>query len=130
MTASVVGRAGVAVGGEGDAVEPPIAGRREVLVEGDGRSGLVGDVIESERNREAVLHAADDGDVVRLIAGFGLTRREAEVALMLAEGKSKVAIAELLVLSENTVRSYAKNAYMKMDVHSKRELQQTIREMR
>ena len=90
----------------------------------------MGDVAESERNREAVLHAADDGSVVRLIAGFGLTRREAEVALMLAEGKSKVAIAELLVLSENTVRSYAKNAYMKMDVHSKRELQQTIREMR
>ena len=90
----------------------------------------MGDVAESEREPEAVLHAADDGDVVRLIAGFGLTRREAEVALMLAEGKSKVAIAELLVLSENTVRSYAKNAYMKMDVHSKRELQQAIREMR
>lgn len=117
-------------GSEGDAIELPIAERCEVRAEGDDRSGLVRDVIESERNREAVLHAADDGDVVRLIAGFGLTRREAEVALMLAEGKSKVAIAELLVLSENTVRSYAKNAYMKMNVHSKRELQQTIREMR
>ena len=130
VTASVVGRAGVAVGGEGDAVEPPIAGRREVLVEGGARPGLVGDVAKPEREPEAVLHAADDGRIVRLIAGFGLTRREAEVALMLAEGKSKVAIAELLVLSENTVRSYAKNAYMKMNVHSKRELQQAIREMR
>lgn len=130
VTASVVGRAGVAVGGEGDAVEPPIAGRREVLVEGGAGPGLVGDVAKPEREPEAVLHAADDGRIVRLIAGFGLTRREAEVALMLAEGKSKVAIAELLVLSENTVRSYAKNAYMKMDVHSKRELQQAIREMR
>ena len=65
-----------------------------------------------------------------MTAGFGLTRREAEVALMLAEGKSKAAIAELLVLSENTVRGYAKNAYAKMDVHSKRELQQAVREMR
>lgn len=130
VTASVVGRAGVAVGDEGDAVEPPIAGRREVLVEGGAGPGLVGDVAKPEREPEAVLHAADDGRIVRLIAGFGLTRREAEVALMLAEGKSKVAIAELLVLSENTVRSYAKNAYMKMDVHSKRELQQAIREMR
>ena len=130
VTASVVGRAGVAVGGEGDAVEPPIAGRREVLMEGGAGPGLVGDVAKLEREPEVVLHAADDGRIARLIAGFGLTRREAEVALMLAEGKSKVAIAELLVLSENTVRSYAKNAYMKMDVHSKRELQQTIREMR
>lgn len=130
VTASVVGRAGVAVGGEGDAVEPPIAGRREVLMEGGAGPGLVGDVAKLEREPEVVLHAADDGRIARLIAGFGLTRREAEVALMLAEGKSKVAIAELLVLSENTVRSYAKNAYMKMDVHSKRELQQVIREMR
>ncbi len=130
VTARVVGRAGVAVGGEGDAVEPPIAGRREVLMEGGAGPGLVGDVAKLEREREAVLHAVDDGHIARLIAGFGLTRREAEVALMLAEGKSKVAIAELLVLSENTVRSYAKNAYMKMDVHSKRELQQVIREMR
>ena len=130
VTARVVGRAGVAVGGEGDAVEPPIAGRREVLMEGGAGPGLVGDVAKLEREREAVLHAVDDGRIARLIAGFGLTRREAEVALMLAEGKSKVAIAELLVLSENTVRSYAKNAYMKMDVHSKRELQQVIREMR
>lgn len=130
-TGSAAGRTGVAVaGGEGDAVEPPIAGRREVLVEGGARPGLVGDVAKPEREPEAVLHAADDGRIARLIAGFGLTRREAEVALMLAEGKSKVAIAELLVLSENTVRSYAKNAYMKMNVHSKRELQQTIREMR
>lgn len=130
VTASVVGRAGVAVGGEGDAVEPPIAGHREVLVEGGAGLGLVGDSAKPEREPEAVLHAVDDGRIARLIAGFGLTRREAEVALMLAEGKSKVAIAELLVLSENTVRSYAKNAYMKMAVHSKRELQQAIREMR
>ena len=131
VKASVVGRMGVAVaGGEGGAVELPIAGRREVRMEGGVGPGLVGDVAKPEREPEAVLHAADDGRIVRLIAGFGLTRREAEVALMLAEGKSKVAIAELLVLSENTVRSYAKNAYMKMDVHSKRELQQAIREMR
>lgn len=130
-TGSAAGRTGVAAaGGEGDAVEPPIAERCEARAEGDVGSGLVGDVAESEREPEAVLHAADDGRIARLIAGFGLTRREAEVALMLAEGKSKVAIAELLVLSENTVRSYAKNAYMKMNVHSKRELQQTIREMR
>ena len=124
-TGMAAGRAGVAAAvasGEGDAVEPsPIAGRCETRAEGD---------IGSGPEPEAVLHAADDGGIARLIAGFGLTRREAEVALMLAEGKSKAAIAELLVLSENTVRGYAKNAYAKMDVHSKRELQQAVREMR
>ena len=122
MAAGRVGVAAAVAGGEGDAVEPsPIAGRCETRAEGDIGLGL---------ELETVLHAADDGDVARLIAGFGLTRREAEVTLMLAEGKSKVAIAELLVLSENTVRGYAKNAYAKIGVHSKRELQQTIREMR
>lgn len=116
------GMAAAVAGGEDDVVEPsPITGRCETRAEGDIGSGL---------ELETVLHAADDGDVARLIAGFGLTRREAEVALMLAEGKSKVAIAELLVLSENTVRGYAKNAYAKIGVHSKRELQQAIREMR
>ncbi len=69
-TGSAAGRTGVAAAGsEGDAIELPIAERCEARAEGDGRSGLVRDVIESERNREAVLHAADDGDVVRLIAG-------------------------------------------------------------
>ena len=130
MAAGRVGVAAAVAGGEGDAIELPIAERCEARAEGDGRPGLVGDVIESEREPEAVLHAVDDGRIARLIVGFGLTRREAEVALMLAEGKSKVAIAELLVLSENTVRSYAKNAYAKIGVHSKRELQQAIREMR
>lgn len=76
-----------------------------------------------------VVATVNDAAIARLIAAFGLTRREAEVALMLAEGKSKAAIAEVLVLSENTVRGYAKNAYSKMDVHNKRELQQAIREM-
>ena len=122
MAAGRVGVAAAVASGEGDAVEPsPIAGRCETRAEGDIGSGL---------EPETVLHAADDGGIARLIAGFGLTRREAEVALMLAEGKSKAAIAELLVLSENTVRGYAKNAYAKMDVHSKRELQQAVREMR
>ena len=130
-TGSATGRAGAAVaGGEGDAVEPPIAERPEAWAEGGGGSSRVDDVAESGPGFEAALQGADDGAVARLIAGVGLTRREAEVALMLAEGKSKVAIAELLVLSENTVRGYAKNAYTKMDVHSKRELQQAIREMR
>ena len=122
MAAGRVGVAAAVASGEGDAVEPsPIAGRCETRAEGDIGSGL---------EPETVLHAADDGGIARLIAGFGLTRREAEVALMLAEGKSKAAIAELLVLFENTVRGYAKNAYAKIGVHSNRELQQAIREMR
>lgn len=53
---------------------------------------------------------------------FGLTNREAEVLALLAEGRSSSYIAESLVLSEHTVRSYVKNIYQKMGVHSKQDL--------
>ena len=53
---------------------------------------------------------------------FDLSERETEVALLIAQGRSKSYIAEALCLSENTVRTHAKNVYTKLDVHSKQEL--------
>ena len=53
---------------------------------------------------------------------YGLTNREAEVLMLLAEGRSSSYIAGELVLSENTVRSYVKNIYQKLDVHSKQDV--------
>ena len=44
------------------------------------------------------------------------------MALLIAQGRSKTYIAEQLYLSENTVRTHAKNAYAKMGVHSKQAL--------
>ena len=42
---------------------------------------------------------------------FGLSNREAEVAALIAQGRSKNYIAETLFVSQNTVRTHAKNAY-------------------
>lgn len=53
---------------------------------------------------------------------FDLSERETEVALLIAQGRSKAYIADALCLSENTVRTHAKNVYTKLDVHSKQEL--------
>ncbi len=53
---------------------------------------------------------------------YGLSKREAEVAALIAQGRSKTYIAEHLVVSENTVRTHAKNAYAKLGVHSNQEL--------
>ncbi len=61
---------------------------------------------------------------VNLIVRYGLTQREAEVVEALVQGKSKAQIAQDLFLSENTVRGYVKNAYAKMDVHSKTQLRE------
>lgn len=52
----------------------------------------------------------------------GLSQREIEVIQLICKGRDKAYIAETLFIAENTVRSYSKNAYRKLDVHSKREL--------
>ena len=51
-----------------------------------------------------------------------MTNREAEVLMLLAEGRSSSYIAGVLVLSDNTVRSYVKNIYQKLGVHSKQDV--------
>ncbi len=56
----------------------------------------------------------------------GLSDREVEVMQLLVKGRSKPYIAEALYISENTVRTYAKRIYSKLDVHSKQELQDRI----
>ncbi len=52
----------------------------------------------------------------------GLTRREAEVGRLIAQGYSKKRIAEVLSISENTVRMHARSIYAKLDIHTKQEL--------
>lgn len=55
-----------------------------------------------------------------------LTQREIEVALIIATGRSKAVIAKKLFVSENTVRTHAKNAYAKLGVHSKQQLMDVL----
>lgn len=57
---------------------------------------------------------------------YGLTPREQEVLAMLCRGRSRPYIAETLYLSENTVRSYTKNLYRKLDVHNRQSLLQLV----
>lgn len=51
-----------------------------------------------------------------------LTDREIEVIRHLAQGRSKSSIGQKLFISENTVKTYVKNIYAKLDIHSKQEL--------
>lgn len=53
---------------------------------------------------------------------FNLTEREADMAFFIAQGRSKSYIAKALFISENTVKSYTRNLYQKVDVHSKQQL--------
>ncbi len=53
---------------------------------------------------------------------YGLSEREMQIALLIAQGRSKAHIADQLFVTENTVRTHAKNAYAKLGVHSKQDL--------
>jgi len=60
---------------------------------------------------------------------FGLSAREAEVAELIARGNTVAHIAELLFVSENTVRTHVKRIYAKLDVHKKQELVDLLESM-
>lgn len=60
---------------------------------------------------------------------YFLTQRELEVVQLLAQGRSRVAIGQKLYISENTVRTYVKNIYAKLDIHSKQELIDRLEEL-
>lgn len=53
---------------------------------------------------------------------YGLSARETEVAELIARGNSVARIAEMLVVSENTIRTHSKRIYSKLDVHKRQEL--------
>jgi len=83
--------------------------------------------------RESVSRADDDtaGQVQRIMGrlqdGYGLTQREAEIALEIAQGRSTAYIAQKLFLSDNTVRTYVRNIYAKVDIHRKQEFIDFVR---
>lgn len=52
----------------------------------------------------------------------GLSRREAQVALMLAQGASNKSIAQDIRVSRSTVRTHIEHAFLKLGVHSRIEL--------
>lgn len=58
----------------------------------------------------------------QLAARYDLTAREAEIAKLICEGRSKVYIADALFISENTVKYHVRNLYRKVGVTSKQEL--------
>jgi DNA-binding NarL/FixJ family response regulator len=52
----------------------------------------------------------------------GLTERELEVAALIGQGKSNVEIAELLVVSKQTVETYVSNVLSKLGFTSRSQI--------
>lgn len=74
--------------------------------------------------------SASAGDVPDRIAAqaqllrthYRLSARETEIMELIARGNTVARIAEMLVVSENTVRTHSKRIYTKLDIHKKQEL--------
>ena len=77
------------------------------------RGRLDGDVVE------AVLEAAGHRPSRRAARPAGLTRREAEVLLHVAQGRSNREIASALWISEKTVRNHVERIYAKIGVSNR-----------
>jgi DNA-binding NarL/FixJ family response regulator len=63
----------------------------------------------------------------KLMKQFGLTRREAQVAMFLSRGRSNQAIARELQISEHTARHHTQKILVKLEVHSRGEAGAKIR---
>ena len=57
---------------------------------------------------------------------FGLTPREADVALLLARGGSNLTIADHLGISHHTVRTHVEHIFAKLGIHSRNALALTL----
>lgn len=57
---------------------------------------------------------------------YRLSARETEVMELIARGNTVARIAEMLVVSENTIRTHSKRIYAKLDVHKRQELRDLI----
>lgn len=61
--------------------------------------------------------------------GFGLTEREAEVALLVSRGNSVKRCSEVLCVAPSTVQSHMKSIYRKMGIHSRQELVDIVHDL-
>ena len=79
------------------------------------------------RQLEADMQAAETPSSLTdrfaaLAQAKGLTAREIEICLLLAQGRSRPYIREKLVISKSTVDTHARHAYAKLGIHTNQEL--------
>ncbi len=74
-----------------------------------------------------VIQATPEGDAAPLrLEAFGLTRREREVAALIAQDADTAAIADRLVISPWTVQDHCKAIFEKTGTHTRRELRAVV----
>lgn len=74
------------------------------------------------KDNNAVYRDRTSKQCAALSRHYRLSSREAEVMELLARGNTIPAIAEELVVSENTIRTHARRIYSKLAIHKRQEL--------
>ncbi len=77
---------------------------------------------ESDEAKQAARQAALVEHCSQLGRSHGLSQREEEVLLLLAQGKTAGEIAHELLVANGTVKAHVGHIYQKLDVHSREEL--------
>lgn len=108
---------------------PPLSQPRET---GEAPAAETGNAPAAEAGEGAVAApgsapaAAQEGPpyaerFASLAAGYKLTKRETEVAALLARGRNLPYVEEVLVISHGTAQTHARHIYQKMGVHTRQE---------
>lgn len=105
------------------AVRETVSGRLPVALDNDDPQVS----FDSESNG-SVADISVSATCVRLAQRYGLSSRELEVLSLVGDGRSAKYISESLVISFNTARSHIRHIYEKLDVHSKQELIDLIKD--
>lgn len=84
-------------------------------------AGEVKTLFDPAEVKPAELGRLEKGGREALMSAYGLTQREAEVAVLLAGGRSAKRIQEELVISEGTAWTHIRHIYRKMGVSSRQE---------
>ncbi len=79
-------------------------------------------VSKADNHPESAFRDRFSKQMAMVREAYGLSARETEVAELIARGNSVARIAEMLVVSENTIRTHSKRIYSKLDTHKRQEL--------
>lgn len=86
--------------------------------------------VEGKRLRSAQEKISEDVLMTRLIKNRGLTKREAEITLMLSQGLSNQQIAESLYISYGTVKTHVYSIFKKLGVTRRSQISPLLDELR
>lgn len=64
-----------------------------------------------------------------LTTTYRITNREMDVLILTLSGRNASAIAQMLFVSEGTVRTHLKHIYKKLNIHSKEELHRLVEDV-